>query len=146
MKSSRGFTLIEMVAAISLLAVVSVLMTQVFSSSMKAIREATERQDTAWRYDHVVAALQRDAQSALTLTVRNSQVLELDCGGGDRRQWVISSDSLTRKAISGVNTWKKIPGEITFNQRGSSVLVHVPAAAGDVVLASPGMLVGGTSK
>jgi hypothetical protein len=88
----------------------------------------------------MVAALQRDADCSVRLSVKNPATLELTCGGNDLRRWSISGGGIARSAGGQSRQWNTLPDDMFFEQRGSAVILHVPTAAGNVVLSSPAIL------
>ncbi len=140
----RGFTLVELLQVVLLMAAFSVLATELFIMTMKASTQSVRRDELLGRVDSALAQLRRDVWSAEAITLQDG-TLSLH-RGKDELRWSSTAEGLTRLELPREQRrrWNKLPA-LTFELRGPQVIVHVGDGADDtVVLVSQVQLAGGT--
>lgn len=131
---SRGTTLVELITVLALLAVFSVLVSELFVICLGATKSSNRREETLHRVDSLVMQLRRDVWDARHMTTSASgPTLELE---QDVLTLTTSQGPITWKAATaGVitrtdgtteqrRTWQGLP-KMRWEPRGAALTVYV---------------------
>ena len=122
----RGFSLYEMVVALSLMTTLLFLATHLFHADFRLIQDAEASQRGAARIDHALAALRRDVWASESASVKTSQSLVLQLRDGTVT-WTSDADGGVKRVQTGAadeQSWPATP-PITFSAEGPVVLLHI---------------------
>jgi type II secretory pathway pseudopilin PulG len=130
MRRQGGFTLIELIVLVLVLAVFSSIMVQLFSTTVRAQRDAYQRDATMKRLDVVLMTLRRDAWAATSIEGNGAEV-RLGSGAGIVT-WRVTDEGLVRSLAdgAGAQTWSGLPA-MAFSSRGALLTVTLKAGGRD---------------
>jgi len=132
----RAFTLIEILVWVLLLAVVSVMLVQLFSLTTHATRDAQKRDTLLHRIDSAVAHLRKDAWAATKITTAaddDSSSVELPPVDGPVVTWRYTKDGkLSRTTVppTGTQSWADLP-PVAFSAHGPLLTLTLKAVNRD---------------
>ena len=143
-KTSRAFTIFEMMVVIGLMGVVSLLGLRVFRAASQMQLESAERQSAAASFDKAVQQIRADAWAATKLDCPDPHTLRVTIGPTRTVTWHSSGNTLTRTVPDEHDQhWSRLGADVAFRVDGS--VVSVSTAAGkslpqDISLVSQRML------
>ena len=105
----RGFTLTEMLFALALIGVASLLSSRLFTGAMSVIRTAPASHDYFAAIDRMSDRLRGDVWGATKIEVSDDHTLVLTCADQTSLRWELSRDGIWRKASKEEQSWS-IPG------------------------------------
>ncbi|HEY2584792.1 MAG TPA: type II secretion system protein [Tepidisphaeraceae bacterium] len=148
----RGFTLLELIVVLGLVAFVSIIATNLFRATLRTWRESAAAQQAQGRFDQAIGQFRRDVWSATSMELPNPRTAILQTPEG-RVEWdAIDPAGLARVAAADPadhRRWEGL-GDLTFSARGPTLVVRVKPspqeAGGEMVLTSQPMLLAGRSR
>ena len=145
-----GFLFFELLFAIGMLAVASLLGAEVFRIASRAVSETVARQTSQLQLDQAMRHLRADVWDASALEPGDNHTLRIRTAGNEIIRWK-TNGALTRIAADAARnlSWDRINAKVTFAVRGPTVTVGVeegPNAVGHVVIISQGMLLQGGGR
>ena len=114
----RGFTTIEMMSVLLLLAAIGLVLSRLFLASMRVIDQAPRARDQIVRVEAMMTQLRDDVWHAADVRVSNPRTLIVD-----QVTWTISRDdaSITRTQDNETRHWKPISADLSFAASPSGV-------------------------
>ena len=124
-RTSRGFTLTEMLFVLMLMGVASVLATRLFTGSMRVIRTAPLSQDRLAAIDRATASLRQDVWAATRMDVPDAHTLVLTTPDQTQVRWSLANDAITRIAGGHQQHWPaKI--QLRVERQGDQIVLKGP--------------------
>ncbi len=140
----RAFTLIELLAAMILLAVFALIAGRLFQATFRLAQTSTQTQEAMATFDVAVATMRRDVWSAQSVRAEGNALMI-----GESVAWKISGNDLSRVEADRTSHWP-IPSNATFRADGPAIVLAVPesktAQAGDVRMISQMQLLNELTK
>ena len=135
-KAPRGFMLLEMIAALILLTAFALVASQLFTWSMRVVREAPPAEEQLLSFDSMVEALRADAWSAERVQVEDERTVRV----GEVR-WAVTDDgAVVRTARDESRVWPGVGTRVRFVADDAGVVVRVldrgGAEAGRILVVS----------
>jgi type II secretory pathway pseudopilin PulG len=120
----HGLTLIDMLIAIGLISIFSVLAVKLVATSMRVSNEATRTQDLSSRFDSAVSQLRRDVWGAAKLESPDGKSIQISRDGEPAISWKILDDgTISRVAPDVQQQWAKVGAGMTVKIEGSLVIL-----------------------
>ena len=145
----RGFTIIEMLAALILLAAFFVVGGKLFYATFRTAQNVSQAQDAAASFDAALSVLRADVWSAHRIDVSNPQTVTLMLDGERRVSWTITATAASRIEGDRAGRWT-IPPNTTLKSDGPALVLIVPelktSAGGEIRLTNQLQLVSRLSK
>lgn len=124
MTTRRGMTMIEMMMALSLLAVVALVLVQVFGGTMRVHRDTTAAHDTLGRTQRLGDLLRRDVWGAAAISSDND-ALRITPAGGTAIIWRVEDETtLVREAAGDAQRWR-MAMPVGLGARGPAVTLRL---------------------
>ncbi len=121
-RTSKGFTLYEMITALGLLAVFTAMAGQLFHSTASTTRWAGETLNAAAQFEDLCKTLRRDAWSSADMQADGGSKLTLRTPGGLAIEWKRTDDGVTRTAGDDIRHWEA-PADLAFSADPSSAII-----------------------
>ncbi|MCL2640114.1 MAG: hypothetical protein FWD53_04650 [Phycisphaerales bacterium] len=121
---NRGIMLMELLATLVLLAVLAVLVGQIFITSVNTMQNATKRENLLLRTDAAISLLRRDTWSAEKITIAESNHVNLNMPSGELISWQTAGATLSRTANAQTQSWSDLP-EIHFSSDGPTLTLRI---------------------
>lgn len=148
MKRSGGFTLLEIIVVIGLVAVVGLVSTQVFVATLRVWKTSAREQATQSRFDLAVGQLRRDVWSASAIESPNPASLEIQNPAG-LIHWTADPQHGLRRSSDRPEDLRQWPelGRMKFKAEGPMLNIRLEPtheeAGGQMVLVSQSMMLAG---
>lgn len=144
----RGFTLLEILVVIGLVAFVGLVSMQLFRATLKTWKNSADEQAVQSRFDLAIGQLCRDVWSATSIDAPNARSITIHNPAGTVHWTANEPAGLSRTADrpDDARHWPDL-GKISFESRGPMLVVHLTPtheeAGGEMVLMSQSMLLAG---
>jgi prepilin-type N-terminal cleavage/methylation domain-containing protein len=128
----RGFTVIELIMALGLMAAFMTASTRLFQVSFRTIRSTEMSRNQAARLDHCLAELRRDVWAAQRASISNTGELALELEGR-RITWSAAEGTVRRSDASPqetTRTWTPMPA-MKFAPTSAGVELNFATAQGE---------------
>jgi prepilin-type N-terminal cleavage/methylation domain-containing protein len=117
MNHRRGFTLVEILLAISLLGAFMLIASRVLEENFHVDSDLAMAQNTSARFDHAVRAMRDDVLHSVSIELSGAHMIRLKSSEQQTIEWTADHDSLSRKATGQTSTWHVgQPMSITLDQ------------------------------
>lgn len=149
-RPSGGFLFIELLFAIGMLAVASLLGAEIFRTAGQALTEAARQQTSELQIDQALGQLRSDVWGASAMESSNGHVLLVRSAGRGDVRW--EANSVLARISPGDRPglhWDRIDARITFDVHGPTLRVRVTQTSNefaDVVLVSQTLLLQGAGQ
>lgn len=147
----RGFTLLEILVVIGLVAFVGLVSMQLFRATLRTWKASADEQAIQSRFDLAMGQLRRDVCSATSIDAPDTRSITIHNPAGTVH-WTANepaAQSRTTDEAADARHWPDL-GPITFESRGPMLVVHLTPtheeAGGEMVLMSQSMLLAGRSR
>lgn len=121
-----GFMLVELIACLALMAVLSLLVTEMTATSLRMVRQTQDRDTMIHRIDTAVAALRRDTWQATAIRTTAHEVTLVQPNGVVR--WRVEPEGklvrFQESPSADTRTWVGMP-DMTFAAEGNLLQVEV---------------------
>jgi len=125
-RRSGGFTLLELLVAIGLLAVVGLIGMHLFRSTVLVSQDAAKAASSMTRVDAALAELRADAWGAKSIEVTAPDSVTLEQSAGGAIHWHAgSAGDLVRDAAGTTTRWTGLPGGVAFAADGAALTVEL---------------------
>lgn len=122
----RGFTLLELLFALGILAVVGLISVKLFRSTVLVSQGAETAAASMTRMDSALASIRRDAWGAESIQVGDAKSVTLQQPGGASVRWHAEHPGEMVRDEAGKQThWSALPGGITFAVDGAVLVVQL---------------------
>ena len=118
----RGFTLIETVVSLIILANLAVLGTELLRTSFRVMNQSVASQELVTRLNSAIGQLRVDAWNAKSFSSTNDQSLHIETGQGAAVDWSVDAGDLIRRAANGQRRWIGVGSDSLFQTNGPSAV------------------------
>ena len=123
----RGVTLFDMIVAIGLISIFSVVAVKLIVTSMRVSNASVRSEDLGSSFDSAVGQLRRDVWSATGLQSPDAKNLHISRDGEPAVSWTIADDgTMTRAASETKRGWPKVGAGMTVKIDGPVVMLVEP--------------------
>lgn len=130
----RGFSLLELLFALSLLGTFALIATRLFTSSFKVMWQTSQASEIPMRFDAAISTLRSDVESAASIDAPDAHSLVVHDTAGKTIRWQCDGQhEMSRQDRIAQRTWD-IGQTIEFQREGAIVLVH-PQESADIAMA-----------
>jgi type II secretory pathway component PulJ len=127
---SGGFVLMEIMLALGLLMIFSIIATKVIVTSLKVLKQSGEQHDQIVRFDSAMAMLRRDAWSARQVSSAEPNTLSI-MHDDSAITWSIEKNSVVRKAADAHTSQRwELEAKLSFSVTSPTLTVSVQDAGG----------------
>jgi prepilin-type N-terminal cleavage/methylation domain-containing protein len=128
---ARGFMLIEIMVAISLLAVFALIATKLLVLGIKVPHEVGEQRDAIVRFDSVVTRLRDDVWQARSIKSPDEKTLEIQTDSSGAVTWRIEAGAVLRTGADAKQTQRwELKEKLGFSGDGAGMVLNVAENAG----------------
>lgn len=150
-RRGRGFTIVELLAVVALLAVYLIISAQLFTRNMRISRQVTQSQQTILKFDALVELLRRDVWNAQSIKVADPAHVLLVQAPDRAITWAAESAGTVRRVTEQAGEQRNYAGvpTMTFVVAGPVLRVQVSEGGNgggqkqEIMLISQVMLAGG---
>ena len=149
LRRRRGFTLMELLFAIVLMATFGLLVAQLFHATFMLNYTTANAQNAAASFNSGEIRLRGDVWSAQKVAVNDPRTAAITSSDGGTITWTIQNNQISRRSGADTDTWTAPPGA-TFKLAGSTLLLDVAesksARAATLSFSSQASIVNGMLK
>lgn len=130
----RGFSLLELLFALSLLGTFALISTRLFTASFKVMWQTSQASEIPMRFDAAISTLRSDVAAAASIDVPDTHSLILHDAAGKTIQWHCDNQhDISRHDAVAQRSWD-VGQTIEFQRDGAIVLIH-PQDSSDIAMA-----------
>jgi len=129
-RRTRGFVLVEMMFVIGLLAIVGLIVGQLYFASTQTTQRVARMQAAETRFDQAVRQLRRDVWNASGCTLSDPHTLRVERSDGKAIEWT-TGQFLRRNSDGAREAWDELQTDLHFEVRGPIVVVVQDPAEGE---------------
>lgn len=118
----RGFTLLELLAVMSVVAILMALLSMLVSAMLQTQRQMLLRERQRQEYFRLDTILRSDAHAATEVALKSPAECELSNANGERWSYRVDEAGLVRERFQGE---KRLQREVFYVRPGTAVKFHV---------------------
>ncbi len=122
----RGFTVLEMLIAIGLMAFLGIVSQRLFVASFRAMQTARSADTSITRFDHAMRRLRADTWSSTQISADGLSATLKQSDGSSIAWRFTETGDLTRTDGAATLTWRDVSRLTRFSADGPSLVLHLP--------------------